>query len=77
MSFLKKLWAGWMIFAEKFGHFMSGVILTVLYVTVLLPYGILMRLFSDPLAMKGGPKDTNWKSLEKKSHEIEPWRKQY
>ena len=66
-----------MVFAEHFGNFMSGVILTILYFTVMLPYGFAFRLFSDPLGIKSRPGDSNWKPLSEKSPKIEIYKKQY
>ncbi len=59
--FLKRLWDGWMRFSHVFGSFMSRLIFSVLYFTVFLPYGIGVRLFSDPLDMKSQPKETGWR----------------
>ena len=60
-----------MVFAERFGSFMSGVILSVLYITVILPYGLALRLFADPLAIKSTPQASNWKALPKKDEHQE------
>ncbi len=77
MNLLKAAWNGWKKFSEVFGHFMSGVILTILYLTLFLPYGIALSLFSDPLHLKAAPKESNWETLPEKDSKIETYRKQF
>lgn len=52
MELLKKLWRGW----KRFGHFMGDVVarvvLTLFYFTIMLPFSLIVTLFSDPLDMK-------------------------
>ena len=63
MAILKLLWEKWKAFSEIFGNFMSRVILTVLYFVILLPYGIGMRMFADPLELKPRPADSGWRAF--------------
>ena len=39
-------------FSERFGHMMSRILLTVLYVTLVAPAGLVIARFGDPLAIK-------------------------
>jgi len=55
METLKKLWQGWKKIAKKIGNFQSRVILTIFYATIVLPFGVAARLFSDPLRIKKRP----------------------
>ncbi len=55
---LKNFWAAWTRLAKKIGNFQARVILTIMYVVVLLPFGLMVRLFSDPLRIKKRP--TAW-----------------
>ena len=57
MWILKKFWQGFKAVAETIQWFMTGVMCTVLYFTVL-PFWSVMR-FSDPLRKKLGA-DTYW-----------------
>ncbi len=77
MDLLKKLWQKWKAFAEIFGAFMSGVILTILYLTVILPYGLAIRFFSDPLRIKTVPPDSNWSPLPQRDTRLETYLKQF
>ena len=62
MGFFKSIWSvirgiGRVIepFAKKLGNFQARVILVVLYAIFVLPFGVLARLFSDPLRIKKRP----------------------
>ncbi len=55
---LKRLWRAWTRLAHKVGNFQARVLLTVLYALVILPFGLVVRLFGDPLRIKKRP--TNW-----------------
>ncbi len=58
-DFLKRLWDGWMKIATIFGDFMGRLILTVLYFTVVLPFGLGVRLLRDPMGLKNaGPAES-------------------
>lgn len=52
---LKKIWAGYKRVAHKIGDFQARVLLTLIYAVIVLPLGLAIRLFSDPLHIKKGP----------------------
>jgi hypothetical protein len=52
---LKSLWKSWVRVAQWIGNFQARVLLTILYAVVLLPFGICLRLFADPLRTKEPP----------------------
>ena len=52
MEFLKKLWRGWMRFGHFMGDIVGRVVMTLFYFTLLLPFGVIITLFGDPLDMK-------------------------
>ncbi len=52
---LKSAWTTWKRIARKIGNFQARVLLTVLYAIVLLPFGVMARLFSDSLQIKNRP----------------------
>ena len=54
---LKRLWQAWKELAHRIGNFQARVILTVFY-TLLAPFGLGTRMFSDPLRLKHAP--TQW-----------------
>lgn len=52
MEFLHKAWHFWKQIGQKIGDFIARVVLTIFYFTILVPFGLGVRLFSDPLAIK-------------------------
>lgn len=46
------LWQAWKRFARRMGNYQSRVLMALLYFTVLLPFGLGVRLLSDPLHIK-------------------------
>jgi hypothetical protein len=57
-SRVKALWAAWTRLARGIGNFQARVLLTVIYILVLLPFGVCVRLFADTLRTKKRP--TEW-----------------
>jgi len=55
LNSLKKLWAAWKRIAHRIGDFQARVLLTVIYAVLVLPFGLAIRLFSDPLKIKKRP----------------------
>lgn len=52
---VKSAWKAWTRLAHKIGNFQARLLLTLMYVTLVLPFGITVRLFSDPLRIKKRP----------------------
>lgn len=71
---LKRVWAAWTCLAHKIGNFQSRVLLTVLYAVLVLPFGVIVRLFSDPLRIKKRP--TSWLDHPEEPSNLEWARKQ-
>lgn len=55
---LKGVWKAWTRLARKIGNFQARVLLTIFYGVLLLPFGVVVRLFNDPLRIKKRP--TQW-----------------
>ncbi len=49
---LQKFWEGWKKFGRFMGDLIAHVVLTLLYFTIFLPVGVLMRLLADRLDIK-------------------------
>jgi len=58
MATLKRIWETWKRVSRAIGNFQARVLLTILYATVVLPFGIGVSFFSDPLRIKHRP--TTW-----------------
>ena len=65
---LKNLWDRWKRLARKIGDFQARVILTVLYAVAVLPFGLMVRVFSDPLHIKHRP--TQWTARPQEAHDM-------
>ncbi len=52
---LKKFWAGYKRIARKIGDFQARVLLTLIYAVLVLPFGLAVSLFADPLHIKKRP----------------------
>lgn len=52
MEILKKIWTIWKAFGRFLGNLVARVVLSVFYFTIFAPFGLGVRLFSDPLTIK-------------------------
>ena len=56
MEALKKFWHAWKRFGQVMGDFIGRLVLTVFYFTLFMPFGLGVRFFGDPLAIRAsGP----------------------
>ncbi len=67
-------WQAWKRLAHKIGNFQARVLLTIIYATVVLPFGLLVRLFSDNLLIKSRP--TKWIERSPEVYDLDWARKQ-
>ena len=51
-SIFRRAWEGWKKIARKIGDFNARVILTIFYLILLMPFALLIKLFTDPLEIK-------------------------
>jgi hypothetical protein len=65
---VKTAWKAWKRIAQKIGNFQARVLLTIIYATVVLPFGLLVRLFSDSLQIKNRP--TKWTDCSPEVHDL-------
>lgn len=52
---LKRLWTAWKKIAHAIGNFQARILLTVIYAVLILPFGLIVRCFSDSLHIKKRP----------------------
>ena len=64
--YLKTVWSLWKRLAQTIGDFIGRIVLTVFYFTILVPFGLGVRLLSDPLELKDFPK-AGW--LDRETHD--------
>ncbi len=73
----RNLWEGWKVIAFKIGLVQSRILLTVLYVIVVAPFGIMVRVFSDPLGTRRTGRNTYYLATESRARGVEDARRQY
>jgi len=61
----RRMWEGWKRIARKIGDFNARVILTLFYFIPLFPFAVLVKLFTDPLGIKG-KEHIGWHTKEDK-----------
>jgi hypothetical protein len=74
-GFLKRLWEGWKRVARVIGDFQARVILTVFYAVLVLPFGLAVRLFGDPLHIRRQPE--SWQQRSPGTRDSEWARRQW
>jgi hypothetical protein len=52
---LKQVWQAWKRIARIIGNIQARVLLTIFYGVLVFPFGMAIRLFSDPLRIKRKP----------------------
>jgi hypothetical protein len=52
MTILRKFWTSWKRVGGFIGDFFGRLILTLFYFTLVLPFGLMMRIFRDPLSLR-------------------------
>lgn len=74
---LRKLWEGWKGFAAEMGDFQGRILLAFFYVSLITPFGVLVRLLSDPLRIKHPDPPSFWDSHSATSGELGDARRQF
>ncbi len=76
LDWLKRAWALWLRFGHFIGNIVGRVVLTLLYFTVVLPFGVGVRLFSDPLKIKEYKAASYWHPRPEVAISLEEARRQ-
>ena len=76
LTLIKDFWHGWKAFGEFLGNALARVVLTIFYFTVFVPFGIGVRLFSDPLHIKTNP-SPHWRPRTTGDQKFEDILRQY
>lgn len=76
MNYLRSVWDAWKKFGQAIGDFVARIVLSLFYFTIFAPFGLIVRLFIDPLNMKGRhPK--GWLDRTTRDREIDDARRLY
>jgi hypothetical protein len=57
---LRQMWNRWKLFSTALGDFQSRIVLMLLYFSIVIPFGLGLRLLSDPLHVKGSRREPAW-----------------
>lgn len=78
MRTVKSLWKKWLAVARVIGNFQGQVIMTIFYLVLMLPFGLITRIFVDSLHMKSpqGPK-SNFGKWKHPDDDLESAHRQY
>jgi hypothetical protein len=52
MDTLKLVWKKWKAFGKFIGDWIARLVLSLFYFTIFVPFALLVKIFTDPLAMK-------------------------
>ena len=78
MKFLRQLRFGWKEIISSIGDFQARWLLTVIYFTFVLPFGLFTHLVKDPLSIRHRPNGSAWIKREAlKEIGLADGRKQY
>jgi hypothetical protein len=72
-----RLWEGWKGFAADMGNYQSRILLAFFYFVVVTPFGLPVRLLSDPLRTKYSASNSFWVSRSGVSTELDEARRQF
>lgn len=79
-AWLAGAWATWRDLATHIGDFQARLLLTLLYFSWLAPFGLLVRVFSDPLDRRGADQPfaaTGWKKRAASGRDVRALRSQF
>jgi hypothetical protein len=72
----RRIYDRWRRAAHAVGVVQTRVIMVMIYATVVVPTGLLMRLSRDPLHLRP-PEGSNWKPTRRHDHSVEEARRQF
>jgi hypothetical protein len=74
-GWLRRLWEGWKKIAHTIGNFQARVLLTIFYAVLVMPMGLVVRLFRDPLRIKHLPE--SWLNRDASTQDMDWARRQW
>lgn len=83
MPRLRGVWEAWKRIARAIGNFQARVILTILYVALIIPIGLMVRAVADPFRARHNSfssstsTDTYWLPRPTESDTLEAARRQF
>ncbi|GIK55190.1 MAG: hypothetical protein HND44_10335 [Chloroflexi bacterium] len=75
-NIFKRGWRRWNDFAGRMGNVQGRLLMGFFYFLVVTPFGLGMRLLSDPLTIKKPPPHSNWRPKESPDQTLEAAKEQ-
>ena len=73
----KKIWESWKNFSLRMGSFQSRVMLSLFFFVFVSPFGLAVKIFSDPLRIKHHSSKSHWIPKKEIETDIDQYRKQF
>lgn len=73
----KRTWARWKAFSLRMGSFQSRLILSFVYFVFILPFGLGVRLFSDPMRIRKRKVASHWLPKKEIPAALEEFKRQF
>ncbi|NIM94599.1 MAG: hypothetical protein GTO18_12940 [Anaerolineales bacterium] len=73
----RRVWERWKVFAAEMGNYQGRILLAAFYFIVLTPWGIMVRIFSDPLQTRSTSSTSHWSEREDSPPDFEEAQRQF
>ena len=77
VGLLERLWEGWKRFAAEMGNYQGRMLMAFFYFLVVTPFGLLVRLSSDPLRLRQPSSQTFWIKRSTSDADLEQARREF
>lgn len=77
LDIFQRAWQLWKRVGQAIGDFIARIILSVFYFTIVVPFGLGVRLLSDPLHLKTHSTRSSWLERETRDHTLQDARRQF
>jgi hypothetical protein len=57
---VRRAWTRWKVIARVIGNFQARLLLSLFYFLVIPPFGLIVKLFKDPLMLRPPQNDSLW-----------------
>ncbi len=74
---INKFWQSWKNFSKRTGSFQSKIILSFFFFLLVTPFALAVKIFSDPLRIKGKNEKTHWLTKKEIQSDLEHFRRQF
>lgn len=73
----KKLWQRWSNFSRRMGNFQSRIVLSLFFFTIVSPFALGVKIFSDPLRIKYRGDESHWLPKTGTEASLEQFKRQF